>query len=895
MKKYLFSALALGMMLTSCQSDEPFAPGEGGEKQVTFTLNVPGDLGTRSGATDNNSGVGGFSNSQGSLYYTLVLHANGDTQILKNANATISNNGKTATFTPTVVLGRDYTITAYASFDDNASINNKADIEAITVSKNFNDESKDVYFYTTTHNFAGDNLETLELKRPFGKLRLVATDYKAEGNGNTAIKSVRVKYNNNVFTTFNAVSGEFSGGKSYEYTLEGTDYSTSYYAPEKDENGNVTGQTIFADYIPVQKNGDHAAPFEITVEYNDGETYTREFTQDIPVRRNALTTLKGNFFTAGAEITVTVDDAFDVNMEDFADGVFKDVNGNYYISNANGLKWVASEVNKYSNYEHPFEEETIYLLNDIDLGGMEWTPIGDYRFSANRFCGTFDGQGHTISNFKITKKTDKNDSNKSSYGFFGNLEGTVKNLTIAYATVNSYAYTGALVGRLNSGLIENCHVISSTVSNTYWQGGILIGQVNGEGNNPVVKNCSVKNSSIKSKSAIGAIAGPVTATKGTATEGAATFEECYVENCQVIQEGSFGGSYDNYFGSMFGYLETDADSRIDINNCSVKNVTVKGEDNAPISGDFDGNIYVNGGQPVATATELAAAIQAGGSYTLVNDIAMTEAIAISNANFTLDGNGKTITMTNDATNTYALFDITGGKATFKNVTFDGVKTGAVVRTVGVEFNAENVTAQNGNHTQVQGLFRLMGKSTIKNCTFKNNTCSMVITLNYDGNNNDPQMVENCVFEGNTCNGTAVLYYVKGAGATINRNKFIGNTVNCNKNGATVYMGFTENNVITNNLFKNNTVNEATTSKRVAGGLMIGYAAVVTGNAFIGNTVNATNAKGNDVCASVYYTDIDLSGNYWGGNAPVENDDYFIEYPDMHNVIINDYLTANPIK
>ena len=308
MKKYLFSALAMGLLLTSCQSDEPFAPVEGGEKQVTFTLNVPGELGTRAGATDNASDKGGFSNGQGTLYYTLVLDANGDTRVFKDA--TVSNDGRTATFTPTVVLGRDYTITAYASFDDNSSIDEINDIRTISVSKKFNDESKDAYFQTTTHNFAEGDLQPLTLTRPFGKLRLVATDYQATGNGNTAIKSVKVKYNNNVFTTFNAVSGEFSNGQSYEHTLDGTNYSTSYYAPEKDENGNVTGQTIFADYVPVNSIG--VAPFEITIVYVDGdEEYTRKFNQDIPVRRNALTTLKGNFFTAGAEITVKVEDAFD--------------------------------------------------------------------------------------------------------------------------------------------------------------------------------------------------------------------------------------------------------------------------------------------------------------------------------------------------------------------------------------------------------------------------------------------------------------------------------------------------------------------------------------------------------------------------------------------------------
>ena len=573
-----------------------------------------------------------------------------------------------------------------------------------------------------------------------------------------------------------------------------------------------------------------------------------------------------------------------------ADGVLKDGEQNYYLYNAAALKWFANEVNKYSNYEYPFKDQTLKLMNDVNLGGIEWTPIGDYRFSANRFCGTFDGQGHTISNFQITKNTDKNDSKKSSYGFFGNLEGNVLNLTIADATVNAYAYTGALAGRFNSGLIENCHIVDCQVSNTYWQGGILTGQVNGAGN--IIRNCTVKNSSITSKSAVGAISGPVTVD----VEGEVLFENCSVINCQVNQQGSFGGNYDKYFGSMFGYLEVCENACIKVNNCTVSNSTVKGQSDAPISGDFDGTIYVNGALAVTNAAALTAAVEAGQNVALVCDITMTESIAIHNANFLLDGNGYTITMAEDATNTYALFDITGGKAAFKNVTFDGIKSGAVVRTVGVEFNAENVTAQNGQHTQQQGLFRLVGKSTIKNCTFKNNTCSMVITLNYDGANNDPQVVENCVFEGNTCNGTAALYYVKGASATINANRFVGNTVNCNSNGATIYMGFTENNVVTNNLFQNNTVNEASTSSRVAGGVFFGYETEFTGNAFVGNKVTGTDAKGNDVCVSTYYTSIDLSGNYWGGDVPVEDTNYFVQHKsDERVVIVNDYLTENPIK
>ncbi len=154
----------------------------------------------------------------------------------------------------------------------------------------------------------------------------------------------------------------------------------------------------------------------------------------------------------------------------------------------------------------------------------------------------------------------------------------------------------------------------------------------------------------------------------------------------------------------------------------------------------------------------------------------------------------------------------------------------------------------------------------------------------------PFVLKNSVFENNTAN-TAVVYYVDGSGATIDGNKFIGNTTTSTANAATLYLGFTQNNVVTNNVFTNNKVTTSGTTKRAAGAVMIGYDAVITNNAFVGNTITATAAKGNDVCASVYYTDIDLSGNYWGGSAPVENDDYFIEYPDAHSVIVNDFLTS----
>ena len=293
MKKYLFPALALGLVMTSCQSDEPFAPGEGGEKQVTFTLNVPGELGTRAGATGNASDKGGFSNGQGNLSYTLVLRADKDVQTL-----TADAEDDQVVFKPTVVLGRNYKVTAYAYFGDTA----KGSIDAIAESKGINDETKDAYTWTGNINFATDENGTnqsITLKRPYGKLRLVATDYN---EAKMDVETVTVEYKNQMYTMFNAVEGQFNTERNVSFTKA---WDKSYYEAATTDGA----KTIFADYVPVNETG--VAPFTVTVKYQNGETYTRKFVEDIPVRRNALTTLKGAFFTAGATINVTVDNDFE--------------------------------------------------------------------------------------------------------------------------------------------------------------------------------------------------------------------------------------------------------------------------------------------------------------------------------------------------------------------------------------------------------------------------------------------------------------------------------------------------------------------------------------------------------------------------------------------------------
>jgi len=87
------------------------------------------------------------------------------------------------------------------------------------------------------------------------------------------------------------------------------------------------------------------------------------------------------------------------------------------------------------------------LMNDIDLGGIEWTPFGTFN-------GLFDGNGYVISNFKIT-------GDRPGVGLFGCNDGTIQNLGVESFTIDVNcsvfsAVAGGLAG-VNIKTITNCY------------------------------------------------------------------------------------------------------------------------------------------------------------------------------------------------------------------------------------------------------------------------------------------------------------------------------------------------------------------------------------------------------------------------------------------------------
>ena len=108
----------------------------------------------------------------------------------------------------------------------------------------------------------------------------------------------------------------------------------------------------------------------------------------------------------------------------------------YQIADGAQLAYLASEVNKGQAYENSY----FVLTADVNLGNIEWTPIGNSFSDAlfggtdySLFAGNLDGKGHTISNISIG--TENNPFESDVFGLFGATDGKISNLNLDGVTI----------------------------------------------------------------------------------------------------------------------------------------------------------------------------------------------------------------------------------------------------------------------------------------------------------------------------------------------------------------------------------------------------------------------------------------------------------------------------
>ena len=215
------------------------------------------------------------------------------------------------------------------------------------------------------------------------------------------------------------------------------------------------------------------------------------------------------------------------------------------------------------------------LANSIDLGGHEWTPIGN---STTPFKGHFDGNGYTIYGLSI-----QNDVNGYA-GLFGKVEGSkISGLSVNNANIsNQSSNTGIICGELaGGGVISNCSVYGGSVStsSSSSQSSSAGGICGLYSSRSTINNCNVRGISIKG-GYVGGICG----------QGAGKIENCKVYDTQMTADWSGGGIVSVAKDLYYSDIEST------IKNCVIYNSELYCTSEATYAGGliaFTDNLQVN--------------------------------------------------------------------------------------------------------------------------------------------------------------------------------------------------------------------------------------------------------------------------------------------------------------
>lgn len=135
----------------------------------------------------------------------------------------------------------------------------------------------------------------------------------------------------------------------------------------------------------------------------------------------------------------------------------------YVLLNATQLTSLSTKSQDNQNITEHFK-----LGADITLT-EPWTPITtvDEHGNGSQFLGTFDGDGHTISELEF---------NLSDYiaGLFGMIgtSGVVKNVKLKDCNMSVSGQVCGGIAGVNYGTIENCHIIGGTITSEFDAGGL---------------------------------------------------------------------------------------------------------------------------------------------------------------------------------------------------------------------------------------------------------------------------------------------------------------------------------------------------------------------------------------------------------------------------------------
>ena len=505
MKKILLPFLALGGLLfaSSCQMDEPDAGTLTGEVDFTITAGIPSGITTYS-PTDEDafSHLGGINNVTGDYVLRFILEVyDGDAVAYEEIKYLDNFSNPNVTFNPRL-LAKEYDFVFWADFvakpSDGATpadlyyntangltgISYTDDVTAEVLTTDLVDA-----YYAVEEVDLTQSSQSLQvtLQRPFGKIRLLATDAPQNienQNSNIPVSATIAFTDAKVPTTFNARTREAS-----EPTLSVTEY---IFTAVKESSPVVTGHSDLAQegkfaYLLGQTyffESPSSTAYKMTVTVKNGNEQIgyRELT-NIPVSANKLTTVIGNFYTNEGSIDVIVEDKFgNEDVKELEDLIFPEEgkvlvtkeNGNELTFNTIGeaLSNIGSDYAVITLAASDYNETVVIPENaNIRIVGQEGTTVNaitaekgtavfeNIKFDGNQTCNenatvyALGASNLTLLNCVIEPQNSETRAIASIPGFAGTfkLEGcTINSSKGTYFYLNAASESGKIILKNNT-------------------------------------------------------------------------------------------------------------------------------------------------------------------------------------------------------------------------------------------------------------------------------------------------------------------------------------------------------------------------------------------------------------------------------------------------------------
>ena len=298
MKRYLlstFTIAAAALLVTSCNDEMDNGLKTGDEGTVTFTAQLPSEMGTRA-----------FADGLTAKHLQYAVYEAGQSTPLKvfGDETTVVGEAEMVDLKKSVTLkltsGKSYDVIfwADATTDSPYTFNPASQEVSVDYSKvNNNSDNCDAFFKKETITVSGNQSVDVKLTRPFAQVNIGTDDFDAAKASGLEVTQTGVVAK--AFATLNLATGKVSDEADRTFTMKAIPTASDGEFP-------VAGgyKYLSMDYLLV--GADKAT---VDVAFNYGGPQSRTFT-NVPVQRNYRTNIYGSLLTNTTDFNVVIEPAF---------------------------------------------------------------------------------------------------------------------------------------------------------------------------------------------------------------------------------------------------------------------------------------------------------------------------------------------------------------------------------------------------------------------------------------------------------------------------------------------------------------------------------------------------------------------------------------------------------